>query len=72
MLNGDEALPSINLTRFFRDVKNQSTNQLTRFLLFNENAHAKDEHICDKNGPCFKRSYSLLRHILVQLQITMK
>ena len=57
MLNGDEALPRISLTRF---------------LSFNENAHAKDEHICDKNGPCFKRSYSLLRHILVQLQITVK
>ena len=57
MLNGNEALPSFSLTRFFS---------------FNENAHAKDEHICDKNGPCFKRSYSLLRHILVQLQITVK
>ena len=50
MLNGDEASPSISLAGF---------------LSFNENAHAKDEHTCDKNSPCFKRSYSLFRHILV-------
>ena len=57
MLNGDEASPSISISRF---------------LSFSENAHAKDEHICDKNSPCCKRSNSLLRHILVQLQITVK
>ena len=43
----------------------------SRFASFIDNAHVKDIFVI-KTSTCFKRSYCLLRHILVQLQIIAK
>ena len=43
-----------------------------RFLAFSENTHVKDDIFVIKTSTCFKRSYCLLRRILVQLQIIVK
>ena len=58
MLNGDEASPSISLAGFLSCLVKMLMRKTNKFVT--------------KNRPCFKRSNSLLCHILVQLQITVK
>ena len=57
MQNGDEASPSISLAGFYH---------LVKMLMW------KTDIFVIKISTCFKRSYCLLCHILVQLQIIVK